>query len=140
MGGVADSQTRSKPLKPPKSPRKSPFRTELHLSFSQISQKSWGGWVNRFVRDLPKKNVFFTPSRKEKAPLDDLARQICFQAYLFKGAIYWFLRSSKWADHPIKGYNSLNIKLILNLCPFLCFKPMIGWSFNPFVKGTTRPT
>ena len=59
VGGV-DSQTRSKPLKtPPKPPRKSPFRPKFHLLFSQISQKPWGGWVNRFGKDIPKKTFFF---------------------------------------------------------------------------------
>ena len=40
VGGVADSQTRSKPLKtPPNHPENRLFRPEFHLSFSQISQK-----------------------------------------------------------------------------------------------------
>ena len=55
VGGVADFQTRSKPLK---TPPNRPFRPEFHLSFSQISQKSWGQWENRFGRDLPKKRYF----------------------------------------------------------------------------------
>ena len=60
VGGVADSQTRSKPLKtPPNHPENRPFRPEFHLSFSQISQNPGvGGWVNRFGRDLPKKTFF----------------------------------------------------------------------------------
>ena len=45
VGCVGDSQTRSEPLKAPKSPRK---------TFSQISQKPWGVRV-----DLPKKTGFF---------------------------------------------------------------------------------
>ena len=44
VGGVADSQTRSKPLKTPQNHLESrPFRPKFHLSFSQISQKPWGG-------------------------------------------------------------------------------------------------
>ena len=39
VGGVADSQTRSKPLKKTNHPENRPFRPEFHLSFSQISQK-----------------------------------------------------------------------------------------------------
>ena len=42
--GVADSQTRSKPLKtPPNCPENRLFRPKFHLSFSQISQKPLGG-------------------------------------------------------------------------------------------------
>ena len=61
VGGVADSQTRSKPLKTtPNHPKNRPFLPEFHLLFSQISQKPLGGWVNRFgtLGDIPKK-VFF---------------------------------------------------------------------------------
>ena len=35
------------------------FRPKFHLSFSQISQKPWGGWVNRFGKGLPKKTFFW---------------------------------------------------------------------------------
>ena len=45
---VADSQTRAKPLKTsPNHPENRLFRPEFYLSFSQISQKPWGGWVGR---------------------------------------------------------------------------------------------
>ena len=61
VGGVADSQTRSKPLKPPPNhPENRFFRPKFHLSFSQISQKPWGGWVNRFGKGLPKRKFFYT--------------------------------------------------------------------------------
>merc|ERR1712141_322232 len=40
VGGVADSQTRSKPLK---TPQNCLFPPKFHLSFSKISQKPWGG-------------------------------------------------------------------------------------------------
>ena len=58
VGGVADSQTRSKPL----------FRPVFHLSFSQISQKPWGGWMGKQIWERsPKKRCFFwTPSLKHK--------------------------------------------------------------------------
>ena len=60
VGGVADSQTRSKPLKTPENRL---FRPEFHLSFSQISQKPWDGWVGKHIWERsPKKSVFFTPS------------------------------------------------------------------------------
>ena len=60
VGGVADSQTRPKPLKTsPNHPENRIFRPEFHLSFSQISEKPWGGWVNRFGRALPKKSFFY---------------------------------------------------------------------------------
>ena len=60
VGGVADSQTRSKPLKtPPNCPENRLFRPKFHLSFSQISQKPWGGWVGKQIWERsPKKNVF----------------------------------------------------------------------------------
>ena len=62
VGGVADSQTRSKPLKTtPNHPKNRPFLPEFHLLFSQISQKPLGGWVNRFgtLGDIPKKSFFW---------------------------------------------------------------------------------
>ena len=50
VGGVADSQTRSKPLKTPQNHLESrPFRPKFHLSFSQISQKPWGGWLGKQI-------------------------------------------------------------------------------------------
>ena len=64
VGGVADSQTRSKPLRTsPNYPENRIFRPEFHLSFSQISQKPWGGWVGKHIWErYPKKNVFFISS------------------------------------------------------------------------------
>ena len=61
VGGVADSQTRSKPLKtPPTWPENRLFRPKFHLLFSQISQKPWGRWVGKQIWErYPKKNVFF---------------------------------------------------------------------------------
>ena len=61
VGGVAVSQTRSKPLKtPPNHPENRPFWPEFHLSFSQISQKPWGEWVGKQIWERsPKKNVCF---------------------------------------------------------------------------------
>ena len=61
VGGVADSQTRSKPLKtPPNCPENCLFRPKFHLSFSQIS-KNPGVGKQIWERSPPKK-VFFTPS------------------------------------------------------------------------------
>ena len=58
VGGVTDSQTGSKPLKKkPKSPENRPFRPEFHLSFSQISQKPWGGKTD--LGKISKKKTFF---------------------------------------------------------------------------------
>ena len=61
VGGVADSQTRSKPLKtPPNCPENRLFRPKFHLSFSQISQKPWSGWVGKQIWErYPKKKRFF---------------------------------------------------------------------------------
>ena len=61
VGGVADSQTRSKPLKiPPNCPENRLFRPKFHLSFSQISQKPWGWWVGKQIWErYPKKKGFF---------------------------------------------------------------------------------
>ena len=47
VDGMADSQTRSKPLKK-NHPKNRLFRPEFHLSFSQISQKPWG-WVGKRI-------------------------------------------------------------------------------------------
>ena len=40
------------------------FRPEFHLLFSQISQKTWDGWVGKqiYLSRSPKKKRFFTPS------------------------------------------------------------------------------
>ena len=61
VGGVADSQTRSKPLKPPppNHPENRLFRPKFHLSFSQISQKPWGGWVGKQIWERYPKKTFF---------------------------------------------------------------------------------
>ena len=58
VGGVADSQTRSKP------PKITPKIAFFDPNFTFRTPKSHknpgvGGWVNRFGRDLPKKTVFF---------------------------------------------------------------------------------
>ena len=50
--GVADSQTRSKPLKKTNHPENRYFWPELHLSFSQIPQKSWGGFTPGIDKSL----------------------------------------------------------------------------------------
>ena len=42
VGGVAASQTSQKK---PNHPQNRLFRPKFHLSFSQISQKNWGGWM-----------------------------------------------------------------------------------------------
>ena len=78
VGGVADSQKRSKPLKAPQNHLEScPFRPEFHLSFSQISQKSWGGWVGKQIWERsPKKKLFF-------------------YAFTFNTQLYNY-----WLDHP----------------------------------------
>ena len=62
LGGVADSQTRSKPLKTPQIAPKIAF---FDPNFTFRSPKSHnnpnpgvGGWLNRFGRYLQKKNVF----------------------------------------------------------------------------------
>ena len=65
VGGVADFQTRFKPLKtPPDHPENRLFRPKFHLLFSQILQKPWGWWVGKQIWErFPKKNnVFFIPS------------------------------------------------------------------------------
>ena len=50
VGGVANSQTRSKHLKtPPNHPENRLFQPEFHLSFSQISQKPWGGQTEKII-------------------------------------------------------------------------------------------
>ena len=61
VGGVADSQTRSKPLKtPPNCPENRLFRPKFHLLFSQISQKPWSGWMGKQIWErYPKKTRFF---------------------------------------------------------------------------------
>ena len=61
VGGVADSQTRSKPLKTPQiTPKIAFFDPNFTFRFPK-SHKNPGvdGWVNRFGRDLPKKGFLF---------------------------------------------------------------------------------
>ena len=61
VGGVADSQTRPKPLKtpqnPPKLPRKSPFLTQISpMVLPNLTKKTGVGkhiWENFFGRFLP---------------------------------------------------------------------------------------
>ena len=82
VGGVADSQTRSKPLKtPPNHPENRPFWPEFHLSYSQISQKPWGGWVGKQIWERsPKKKRFFFgsfpkgPTAKTKTVLKSVSK------------------------------------------------------------------
>ena len=61
VGGVADSQTRPKPIKTPQITPKIAFFDPNFTFRSPKSHKNpgVGGWVNRFGRDLPKKNGFF---------------------------------------------------------------------------------
>ena len=54
---VSDNNLGEQPK--PKSPPKSPFWPEFHLSCSQISPKPWGGWVHTFGLTFPQKKVFF---------------------------------------------------------------------------------
>ena len=62
VGGVADSQTRSKPLK-----------KKTRLFFTQISPfvfpnltKPWGGWVGKHIWErYPKKKVFLAASLRQ---------------------------------------------------------------------------
>ena len=59
VGGVAYSQTRSKPLQtPPNHPENRIFRHEFHISFSQISQKPWDGWVGKQIWERFPKTFF----------------------------------------------------------------------------------
>ena len=72
VGGVADSQTRSKPLKyPPNCPENRLFRPKFHLSFSQILQKPWGGWVGKHIweRSSKKAGFFYTFPRNMETSL-----------------------------------------------------------------------
>ena len=63
VGGVADSQTRSKPLK---SPRKSPFSTQISpFVFPNLTKTL--GWVGKQIWERsPKKTFFWTPSLNAK--------------------------------------------------------------------------
>ena len=48
------------PSKPPQiTPKNRLFRPEFHLSFSQISQKPWGGWVSKQIWERSPKKSFF---------------------------------------------------------------------------------
>ena len=66
VGGVADSQSRSKPFKtPPNCPENRLFRPKFHLLFSQISHKPWDGWVDKQIWERsPKKNLLTISLRK----------------------------------------------------------------------------
>ena len=61
VGGVADSQTRSKPLKPPQiAPKIAFFDPNFTFPFPKSHKNpEVGGWVNRFGKDFPKKKGFF---------------------------------------------------------------------------------
>ena len=81
VGGAADSQTRSKPLKIlPNHPEYRIFLPKFQLLFSQISQNPGvGGWVGKQIWERsPKKTVFFTPSLKIQVKLG------------YIGLLYWF--------------------------------------------------
>ena len=58
VGWVADSQTRSKPLNPPKSPRKFPFLTRIS-SFVFPNLTKTLGWVHTFGKTFPIKTGIF---------------------------------------------------------------------------------
>ena len=58
MDGVAHSQTRSKPLNPPKSPRKFPFLTRIS-SFVFPNLTKTLGWVHTFGKTFPIKTGIF---------------------------------------------------------------------------------
>ena len=62
VGGLADSQTRSKLLKPP--PQITPKIAFFDPNFTFRFPKSYKtlGWVNRFGKGFPKKTFFFIPS------------------------------------------------------------------------------
>ena len=50
VGGVADFQTRFQTLKKKTNrPENRLFQPKFHLSFSQISQKHWGGWMGKQI-------------------------------------------------------------------------------------------
>merc|ERR1712016_441968 len=70
VGGVADSQTRSKTLKtPPNFPENRLFRPKFHLLFPKSHKNPGvGGWVNRFGKDIPKKMFFFGSFPKGSPP------------------------------------------------------------------------
>ena len=64
VGGVADSQTRSKPLKKNQiTPKIAFFDPNFTFRFPKSHKNPGvGGWVNTFGKDLPKKTCFFIPS------------------------------------------------------------------------------
>ena len=78
---VADSQTRSKPVKKTNHPENRLFRPEFHLSFSQI------GWVGKHILERSsKKNDIFG-----RLPLQGyifLARQQNLQTYKLTGTYF----------------------------------------------------
>ena len=62
VGGVADSQTRFKPLKTPPqiTPKIALFDPNFTFRFPKSHKNPGvGGWVNRFGKDIPKKTVIF---------------------------------------------------------------------------------
>ena len=70
VGGVADSQTRSKPLKKKNqiNPKIAFFDQNFTFCFPKSHKNPGvGGWVNRFGKGLPRKTVFFL-----LLPLDQL--------------------------------------------------------------------
>ena len=88
VGGVANSQTRSKHLKtPPNHPENRLFRPKFHLSISQISQKPWGGWVGKQIweRSPKKKPVFFLA-----APLKHCHSHNRFMGWKYKYIKFYF--------------------------------------------------
>ena len=60
VGGVADSQTRSKPLKKNQiTPKIAFFDPKFIIRPPKSHKNPWvGGWENRFGSDLPKKKFF----------------------------------------------------------------------------------
>ena len=97
VGGVADSQTRSKPIKKKNHPGNRPFRPEFHLLFSQISQKP------RFGRDLPKKRFFL------HLPLQWFANNGCLQCfaynvYLFTPYCHLFVHEGRLENWKYVGF------------------------------------
>ena len=65
VGGVADSQTRSKPLKI--TPKIAFFDPNFTFCFPKsYKNPGVGGWLNRFGKGFPKK-VFFIPSLRRKS-------------------------------------------------------------------------
>ena len=118
VGGVADSQTRSKPLKTPQNcPENRLFRPKFHLSFSQISQKPWGGWVGKQIWErYPKKNGFFFGS----FPYN-------IYVLLFQGPLFLYVLCANSFFRHFHPHC---------LCPFFPFlRPLIGGRPRLFLIG-----